>query len=102
MAPRFPNITVFVAVILVFSTIPKCHALEAPPKEFTALEDLDDRTIGILVGTMLDLAVEKHLGYAVIRYYDDYEHMEQDLLAGKIDAVIGGGWFPALGRAGST
>lgn len=51
--------------------------------------DLNGKPIGILVGTIFDVAAGKHIDYANIVYYDVYSEMEEDLAAGEIDAIIG-------------
>lgn len=51
--------------------------------------DLNGKPIGILVGTIFDVAAEKHIDYANIVYYDVYSEMEDDLVSGEIDAIIG-------------
>lgn len=63
-------------------------------KPIYELEELSGRKIGILVGTILDRALEKKLDYTYFDYYDDYNVMEGDLLDGVIDGIVGD--YPVL------
>lgn len=63
-------------------------AVSRPPP-FARLEDLDGMRVGIMVGTIFDAAVERHLDYVRMEYYDNYQVMEDALKAGEIDALMG-------------
>lgn len=55
----------------------------------TELDDLDGKRIGVMVGTILDAAIEKHLDYLQLEYYDDHQDMEEALKDGRLNAVMG-------------
>lgn len=59
------------------------------PARVRTLKDLEGCRVGIMAGTILDAAAEKHLAYAQLRFYDDYYVMEDALRDGDIEALMG-------------
>lgn len=85
------GVAVAVACVLALSGARAQEVEPTPPpaRRFSRMADLDGRRVGIMVGTILDAAVERHLDYVQIKYYDNYHVMEKALKAGEIDALIG-------------
>lgn len=89
---RRPAFLLFaVALSIIFSVSAFAAERDEPIFEF---EQLSGKRIGILVGTILDKAVEQRVDYTLFDYYDDYNEMEKDLLKGAIDAIVGD--YPVL------
>lgn len=85
-------------VLVVAAALSTCFSVSALAMEqdepIYTFEQLSGKRIGILVGTILDKAVEQRVDYVLFEYYDDYNEMEKDLLAGEIDAIVGD--YPVL------
>ena len=81
----------------VFSTTAgmRAHGGEADAS-IRSIEDLNGKRLAILVGTSLDFTMSKHLDYAQFIYFDTFAMMDQALLNGDVDAIVGD--FPILGR----
>ena len=65
-------------------------ALIAPKgSSFAKLEDLKGKVVGVQVSTTHANYAEKHLdGIAEVKIYQDFNEHNQDLFAGRVDAVI--------------
>lgn len=57
-------------------------------KPISKLADLNGRRIGVLVGTMMDIAAENGLDYTQLYYYEDLPSMIEALINHEVDAVI--------------
>ena len=64
-----------------------CQAADRPLRTINQLSDLNESTVGTLVGTYVDLEVESALDYVTILYFDNYDEMEKALIDGTIDAL---------------
>ncbi|MCL4132575.1 UNVERIFIED_CONTAM: hypothetical protein GTU68_004843 [Idotea baltica] len=64
-------------------------ALVAPKgMSISSIEDIGGKKVGVQVSSTHSNYAEKHLGAADIKIYQDFNEHNQDLFAGRVDAVV--------------
>lgn len=86
--PWRPGLAALLGLALCCACPPPAWAGEREGR-IASLADLNRKSVGILVGSNLDMVVNDHVDFINFEYYDNYDEMKSALLAGLVDAVAG-------------